>query len=318
MQSIKQFSIKVYLVALSVIAVCLVIIKFTPIDEDNYLYEYNKKIKLLEKTEAPRIIFIGGSNLAFGLNSKIIEERLNRRVVNFGLHAGIGIKYILEDALEYIKQDDVVVVTAEYGNYFSGGNGNGQTLSNLLVATNFRKIELFNMHQWIELIKGVPRYAYIGYYEAIRNSIKKALGKPIYDYSKYNYIASGFNENGDEVSHYKYAGEKIYETKERVNEEVNQEFISWLNNILNKYEEKGAKVYMMPPVCTQAVFKSVYNENISMALKTINRPYLAEPSTIALPNNYNFNGGYHVDKEGAKLNSIHIADALNFLVDQKR
>ena len=67
MQSIKQFSIKVYLVALSVIAVFLVIIKFTPIDEDNYLYEYNKKIKLLEKTEAPRIIFIGGSNLAFGI-----------------------------------------------------------------------------------------------------------------------------------------------------------------------------------------------------------------------------------------------------------
>ena len=318
MYPIKRFITKFYTIALIIIATLIVLIKFTPIDDDNYLYEYNKKIALLQHTDSPRIIFIGGSNLAFGLKSKIIEESLKHHVVNFGLHAGIGIRYLLEDALEYINKSDIVIVAAEYSNFFNGGYGNGETLTDLMLATNFRKMSLFNVQQWIEIIKKSAWFMCNSYYMSLKNQVKKKMGRPLYDYSQYNYIASGFNENGDEASHYKYKGEKIYESNERETRKVNEEFITWLDDILKKYEGKGARVYMMPPVCTQAVFKTVYNENIAVALKKINRPYLAEPSKIALPNKYNFDGGYHVDKEGAILNTNHILNALSFLLDQKK
>ena len=318
MYPIIRFITKVYTIALIIIATFIVLIKFIPIDDDDYLYEYNKKIALLQYTDSPRIIFIGGSNLAFGLKSPIIEEALNYHVVNFGLHAGIGIRYLLEDAFEYIKQDDIVIVTAEYTNFFSGSFGSGDTLTNLMIVTNYRKMDLFNFQQWIEIIKMAPWFMCNSYYMSLKKQIKKKQDKPLYDYNKYNYIASGFNKNGDEASHYKFKGEKIYESNERETRNVNEEFIIWLDDILKKYEGKGARVYMMPPVCTQAVFKTVYNENIAAALKKINRPYLAEPSKIALPNEYNFNGGYHVDNAGATLNTNHILNALSFLVDQNR
>ena len=38
-------------------------------EQDGYLQAYNKKCQLLEDTPSPRIIFVGGSNLAFGFDS---------------------------------------------------------------------------------------------------------------------------------------------------------------------------------------------------------------------------------------------------------
>lgn len=64
-------------------------------EQDGYLQAYNKKCQLLEDTPSPRIIFVGGSNLAFGLDSQRIKDSLNINVINYGLHAGIGLKYMM-------------------------------------------------------------------------------------------------------------------------------------------------------------------------------------------------------------------------------
>lgn len=66
-------------------------------EQDGYLQAYNKKCQLLEDTPSPRIIFVGGSNLAFGLDSQRIKDSLNINVINYGLHAGIGLKYMIDD-----------------------------------------------------------------------------------------------------------------------------------------------------------------------------------------------------------------------------
>ena len=73
-------------------------------EQDGYLQAYNKKCQLLEDAPAPRIIFVGGSNLAFGLDSQRIKDSLNINVINYGLHAGIGLKYMIDDISTYAKE----------------------------------------------------------------------------------------------------------------------------------------------------------------------------------------------------------------------
>lgn len=51
------------------------------------------KIDRLKSIKEPKIIILGDSNLAFGINSKIIEEELKMPVINMGLHGGIGDAY---------------------------------------------------------------------------------------------------------------------------------------------------------------------------------------------------------------------------------
>ena len=72
-----------------------------PIDKNNYLMAYKSKTARLITCPTPRIVFIGGSNLAFGLDSHMIEDSLHCHVVNMGLHGGIGIRYPVENCLKY-------------------------------------------------------------------------------------------------------------------------------------------------------------------------------------------------------------------------
>jgi hypothetical protein len=55
------------------------------------------KHRMLRETSSPRIIFLGGSNLCFGLDSRRIADTFDMPVVNLGLHAGIGLKFMMED-----------------------------------------------------------------------------------------------------------------------------------------------------------------------------------------------------------------------------
>ena len=73
------------------------------------------KVNLLEKNKnRKKIILIGGSNVAFGFNSKLIEEEFNDyKVINFGLYAALGTKIMLDLSLDYIGEGDLVFVIPE-------------------------------------------------------------------------------------------------------------------------------------------------------------------------------------------------------------
>lgn len=89
-----------------------------PKNENQYLCEYIHKLELLEKVDSPRVVIIGGSSVAYGTDSRMISDSLGLHFINFGLHAGLGIKYPLEDYLNYMKKGDVVILQMEYSNFY--------------------------------------------------------------------------------------------------------------------------------------------------------------------------------------------------------
>ena len=42
-----------------------------------------------ERIDQPAVIFVGGSNVRFGIDSESLSKRIGRPVVNYGLHAGL-------------------------------------------------------------------------------------------------------------------------------------------------------------------------------------------------------------------------------------
>jgi hypothetical protein len=64
-----------------------------------------------------KIIFVGGSNLIFGLRAGSLSSRIGYPVVNYGLPAGVGADVIAERASELIGPDDVVVLATETVHY---------------------------------------------------------------------------------------------------------------------------------------------------------------------------------------------------------
>lgn len=144
---------KTLFISLLFILTEVILLFVIPKDNKSGLCEYNHKISLLNSTKAPRIIIIGGSNAAFGIDSKMLIDSIHMNVVNFGLHAGIGIRYVMNDYLNYLKNGDVVVMQVEYSNFFTGGNGNDRTLTQLMMATDFRNIESLNINSTLIFLK---------------------------------------------------------------------------------------------------------------------------------------------------------------------
>ncbi len=82
--------------------------------EVSYVNALIDKHVLLSEPREPKIVIIGGSNVAFGMDSRVLQEELGRPVVNAGLHAGIGLEYMLRDVEGYLSAGDVLVVIPEY------------------------------------------------------------------------------------------------------------------------------------------------------------------------------------------------------------
>ena len=55
------------------------------------------KHEIANGIKQPKLIFAGGSNLAFGIDSELIEKKIGKKVVNLSLHAGLGLEFILNE-----------------------------------------------------------------------------------------------------------------------------------------------------------------------------------------------------------------------------
>lgn len=72
-------------------------------------------------TAAHRILFVGGSHTHYSISAAQIESELGCPSVNLGLHAGLGLGAILEDAAGVVRAGDLVVITPEYGTLMETG-----------------------------------------------------------------------------------------------------------------------------------------------------------------------------------------------------
>ena len=118
---VARVSLFIGILLLPVVLVVAFAIATPPVSKSlsgSYLFAGKQKDFLLATVESPRIIFIGGSNLAFGTNSQMIKDSLGLNPVNTGLHASLGLKYMLDNTYRYIKKGDIVVVAPEYEHFY--------------------------------------------------------------------------------------------------------------------------------------------------------------------------------------------------------
>jgi hypothetical protein len=88
-----------------------------PAAPSNYMRATVLKNNRLLRAGSPKVILIGGSNLAFGVDSDRLGEALCRPVVNMGLTAVLGFRFIVEEADQAIGEGDLVIVAVEQSSY---------------------------------------------------------------------------------------------------------------------------------------------------------------------------------------------------------
>lgn len=81
---------------------------------DTFLGELKHKVALLEDAPGPRIVLVGGSGVAFGADSALMERELpGYSVVNFGMYAAVGTTVMLDLSEPLIQTGDIVLLLPE-------------------------------------------------------------------------------------------------------------------------------------------------------------------------------------------------------------
>ena len=112
----KVFLLKFFLF---IIICCLIVMvcgsgRLDKKNQSDFMGAIIDKHRRLDSLTGSRIIFAGGSNLSLGQNSRLIEEEIKMPVVNLGLHAGLGLDFVLNELKSVIKSGDVVFLSIEY------------------------------------------------------------------------------------------------------------------------------------------------------------------------------------------------------------
>lgn len=85
---------------------------------DNWAFAFERRVRArAERITKPKVVFVGGSNLLFGIRAEALGERIGRPVVNYGWIGPLGLDVIAERAGEIVRPGDWVVIAPEYGHF---------------------------------------------------------------------------------------------------------------------------------------------------------------------------------------------------------
>lgn len=288
------------------IALVGVVIYLVWLCKDNHIYidAYGQKEQLLAETTSPRIIFQGGSNVAFGIDSKAVEDSVGLRTVNLGLNMGLGLRMMLSEVAEYCRKGDILVLSPEYEHFYGDAYGSSETLSSLTLL--YPKIaKYFNYNQAFVAAKGLPE-AFI-----IMNNIFKGYITGAED-KAYPYSALNFNAYGDEERHWSHPKDRVVFYELDIPDEFDEEYFEEFCSELDELEARGIGVIMIPP----SMYSKIYDKEeekiryVEERLKQAGYPFAYDQELSVYEREDMFDSSYHLTKPGIDKRMRLIIDVL--------
>jgi hypothetical protein len=271
--------------------------------QKSMFYSLIDKNKLLENTPSPRIIFIGGSNLSFGLNSQMIKDSLQLNPINTGIHAGIGLKYMLSNTENYIIKNDIIVVSPEYQQFYSDvANGEVELLSTI-VDVSPNSFKLLDYKQYYTLIQKIPAYLKTKWSGLINKSGKDTI-IGIYD-------RKAINSFGDIYVHWKFAKEKVTPFG-KIEGKLNDDAFKSLNKFRDCVNSRKARLFITFPCYQDLSFKNqeIQIKEVERNLNKYRFILLSNPERYIIPDSLIYNTPYHLTKKGVDLRTSLLIEDL--------
>jgi len=291
---VKKFFQKTLILIIPIV-ILLIAAVFLPAkySKQNMLYAQIDKNELLKNTPGPRIIFVGGSNLGFGLDSKRIKDSLHFNPINTGIHINIGLKYMLSNTLKYIKANDLIILSAEYQQFYGNlADGEGELFS-LVTDVVPQSKNLLDGKQYFKLMTLVPEFA-------------QSKLQPRFLFYKYPqdttvgvYDRKAFNLYGDATVHWNLPGEKP-KPYPAITGNINDDALQALISFRNAIKQKKAELYITFPGYQYSSYKISVPavKQVEQQLKLHGFILISTPQEYIMPDSLMFDTPYHLTKKG--------------------
>ncbi len=275
---------------------------------NTFVGELNEKYDRLNSLGAGKIVVVGGSSVAFGLDSETMEEITGRKVVNFGLYAALGTKLMLDLSKSGIQKGDTVILAPEMDAqtlslYFSSEN----TLKAL--DDDFSMVRSVGADNWLSLLGGMWKFAG-DKYESFRDGAADPAGV---------YNAKNFNEYGDVIYPRPHstmlAGYDVNTVVDLSEQIVDPAFLDYLNDYIKFCKRRGAEVYFSFCPIDELALKEGTTEESILAFEKYLKDHLAcelisEASRYILPAGYFYDTNFHLNDAGVKVRTKRLIEDL--------
>lgn len=204
-----------------------------------YIASYNDKLEYLKNTQGEKVILIGGSSVALGLNANYFNLLINKPTINMGLYAMKSYDIYFATIEPYVNKNDIVILQLEYGAYENNFDDYNDIGLDIAFLTPQYKNTLSFRHKIIYYPKQFLR-SYGRLFESTIFSEGPVQEKL--------YLRSNVDENGDFTAHKDITSS--YNGNSHLNIIVNESSLKSILKYINKFEEKGATVYInFQPYC---------------------------------------------------------------------
>ena len=311
---IRKVILKLLLITLLLGIITASLMLIMPSDNNHYMLALKDKHARLDSIASPKIILIGGSNIAFGINGKMIEDSLKMPVANMGIHVGLGLEYMINEVKPSIKKGDIVVMVPEYGLMF-------EKIAPKNNEPFFKALEGdFRIINYVDNRKKIP-FILSSYVSILQSRLKSLLfdaeaeqqphlkrNQKVYRRFSYNYRGDMMAHLGMSTQGFKKDDDALTDFKGRF---IPKYFVH-LTNTFNTYiKQHNAKLFMSFPPTPSSLYDKKIGENIFQDLsKKIDCPILMKPSEVVFPDSLFFDSRYHLLKESRSERTAHLIARL--------
>lgn len=311
---VRVFAAMLAVFMIPILTVFVTVFCLPAVYDDTFVGELGEKYERLCSIDEPKVVVIGGSSVAFGLDSAMMEEQLGMKVVNFGLYANLGTKLMMDLSKANINEGDIIILAPEMNSQTLSLYFNSETTMQALDG-NLKMLLNIGSDNYESLVGASWKFANDKLYYLITGTRPENEGA----YKKEN-----FNEYGDNIYDRPYnvmtENQNTITLDFRTNyvdsiDSEYEQYIEYVNEYVQYAEKRGASVYFSFPPMNEAAMsdKNTYDQissfyrNLSTSLDC---RVISNVNDYIMDEGYFFDSEFHLNNAGVIVRTVKLIDDI--------
>ncbi len=298
----KKFLLKSFIFLSIVSAAALVLPWIGPskATSTEYLAAMADKHQSAKKITTPKILLAGGSNLVFGIDSEQLTAALGKPVLNLGLHAQLGLSFILNELKDVATQGDVIILSIEHIMPLEGNKKLQQ-----MVAYYHPKALTYSSGKQKSLRNTFLNNHHIHYKKTMMQYLNLEKKDPIY-------TRGTFNSYGDGTNHLTMTLPNKLGSKTQISTDKGAE-IKLLNDFYTYTQQKGITVLFSYGAYAKSEYlknKKIVTQFDEQIRQHLHIAIISSATDFVYPDAYFFDSVYHLNKKGRTIHTQKLITKL--------
>lgn len=279
----------------------------------SYYAELAPLTERLDRAEGRKLVLIGGSNIAFGVDVDLLEQLLWDKgfaftVCPYGLYAAVGCSAMLSLSEDALSEGDIVILAVE---------PTDETMSTYFGASAFLKCAE-DAPELLPRLNAAQRRAVLGNYVSYVQERLAILRSGQLPAAEGVYSRAAFGENGNldypRVGNIMALGFDTAEPVDLKSVQIEEAFAEQVNDYCRTAERKGVQVFLsFSPVNRSALAEDSEEALLAFFMRcreAFDCPVISDPGRYVLDPAWFYDSNFHLNSAGAQLRTLRLAEDL--------